>query len=193
MLELKLPNIKDVTSEKAIIKDLYKLLPYFTAYILSFVTIGIYWLNHHHMFHWLEKTDEPLLILDIFSLFWVSLIPLTTALLGNYPTMSISSGMYGFVMFMTTLSFGMMRAYAIKKDLIHKANDRKHISEIKSIFFKANQKSVAALILYGMSIPLAYYNVYFSYVCFIFPPIIFLIPQGTKNQKLVEEIGVKNN
>ncbi len=192
VLELKIPAIGELETDKQIVESLVKLLPYFAAYIISFITIGIYWLNHHHMFHLLKRTDEPLLFLNLFSLFWLSLIPITTALIGSHPTLTISSVGYGAVMFMTTLSFTFIRSHALKKGLIHTSEDKNSNKEIEQIFVKARRKSIIGTFIYLFSVPLAFWSVYFSYVCFIIPPALFFIPQGSKNDRLADEIEEKN-
>src|SRR5947209_18145330 len=109
VLSLKLPDINHRDSAWTVRHQLYALLPYFITYAFSFLMIGIFWTNHHHMFHMLEKTDETLLLLNLLFLFWMSLIPISTAMMGANLTVSDSVALYGFIMLMTTMSFAFMR------------------------------------------------------------------------------------
>src|ERR671920_780876 len=81
-LSLKLPNFDTDDTSTEIKKHLVHLAPYLAAYLFSFMMIGIYWTNHHHLFHLLEKTDEGLLWLNMCFLFCLSLVPLATGLIG---------------------------------------------------------------------------------------------------------------
>src|SRR6478735_7571174 len=76
VLTIKIPDITKQATPWVFRSQLHNLFPYLIAYAFSFMMIGIFWVNHHHMFHLLEKTDEPLLILNLLFLFWMSLIPL---------------------------------------------------------------------------------------------------------------------
>src|SRR4029079_3266641 len=115
VLSLKLPDINKRDSTWTIRHNLALLLPYFITYAFSFMMIGIFWVNHHHMYHMLEKTDEALLVQNLLFLFCMSFIPLATAFAGAAPLINESAAFYGFVMFMTTLSFTIMRSYSIRK------------------------------------------------------------------------------
>src|SRR5690349_16537875 len=120
VLTIKIPDITKGASPWTFRMQLQHLLPYLIAYAFSFMMIGIFWVNHHHMFHLLEKTDEPLLIQNLLFLFWMSLIPLATAMVGANPKSSDSAALYGGVMLMTASSFSFMRSYSLRKNLVHK-------------------------------------------------------------------------
>ena len=186
------PEITGETSDRDLFLLLEKLLPRFIAYILSFVMIGIFWINHHHMFHLLEKTDEPLLFQNLHFLFWLSLIPMATEILGTRPFLSYSSVVYGFVMLMTTLAFTIMRIHASKKGLVHTDENPALTRKIQKLSIKAKTKSMIGTAAYLLSLPLALVSVYGSFLCFIIPPIIFFIPDGIDDDVLAEKIAKKN-
>ena len=192
VLELKLPDFdRDDTTTK-IWDHLTHLGPYFAAYILSFTMIGIFWTNHHHMFHLLEKTDEGLLWQNLLLLFWISLIPFATAMIGANPLLPVSSAVYGFVMLMTTLMIAIMRSYTMRKGLVHHDENRDTDKKIDKASVKGRTKSFLGTAAYLVSIPLAYVNVYFAFICFAIPPIIFFIPTGIDDEKLANKIEEKN-
>lgn len=192
VLELKLPDLTKDNTTVQTISHLRHLLPYFITYAFSFMMIGIFWTNHHHMFHLLEHTDVQLVWQNFVFLFLLSLIPFATAIVGANPFSTISPVIYGMVMLFTNLSFLLMRHYSMRKRLVHKDSDRTLTEKIFEVSLKARYKAIVGTTVYLISIPLAYANVYFSYVCFIIPPIIFFIPEGIDNEKLAEKVAEKN-
>lgn len=91
VLELKVPSGQDLSA-------LLPLWPALVAYILSFIYIGIYWNNHHHLFHAVTKISGGILWANLHLLFWLSLIPVTTAWLGQYPLAPWPAALYGSVL-----------------------------------------------------------------------------------------------
>src|SRR5512134_2109588 len=79
VLELKVPHGSDLTALRPIV-------PVFLSYVLSFVFLGIYWNNHHHMLHVTERVNGRILWANLHLLFWLSLVPLTTHWMGEYHT-----------------------------------------------------------------------------------------------------------
>jgi uncharacterized membrane protein len=193
VLSLHMPDIDKENSTWTIRSHMKHLLPYLSTYAFSFLMIGIFWINHHHMFHLLEKTDERLLLQNLLFLFFVSLIPISTALLGANPLLADTVSVYGLLMFLCTLSFAMMRAYTIKKGLVHKDPNKELNSKISNVSLKARAKSYIGTIAYLISVPLAFVNVYVSFVCFIITPVIFFIPDGIDDEQLAEKIEEKNS
>jgi uncharacterized membrane protein len=192
VLSLKLPDLKHDDTTWKMRHYLAEILPYFVAYAFSFMMIGIFWTHHHHMFHLLNRTDTGLIWQNLLFLFWMSLIPLATAMVGTNPRLPDSIAVYGFVMLMTTLSFAIMRHYTLKKGLVHKTDDQLMERKIYKISLKARTKSYIAATFYLVSVPLAYLNVYLAYVCFVVPAIMFLIPDEIDDEELAEKIIEQN-
>lgn len=192
IIELKLPDLNKNSSAIDIIKHIRHLLPYFITYAFSFMMIAIFWTNHHHMFHLLEKADEPLLWQNFIFLFLLSLIPFATSIVGSNPFIPLSVAIYGVVILLTTLSFTIMQNYSIRKNLIHKDEDEGLNRDISKVSFKARAKEIAGTVVYLIAIPLAYINVYLAYVCFVIPPVIFFFPEGIDDEELAEKVAEKN-
>ncbi len=192
VLELKLPDINKEDTSWELRHHLQLLLPYFLPYAFSFLMIGIFWSNHHHMFHMLEKTDEPLLFQNLFFLFWLSFIPLATGMISANALLADSVAMYGFIMLMSTVAFTIMRAYTIKKGLVHRDEDEGITKSINKASFKTRTKSYLGSLVYLISIPAAFWNVYVAYVCLLIPPVIFFIPDGIDDEELAQKIDDKN-
>jgi len=192
VLSLKLPDINHRDSAWTVRHQLYALLPYFITYAFSFLMIGIFWTNHHHMFHMLEKTDETLLLLNLLFLFWMSLIPISTAMMGANLTVSDSVALYGFIMLMTTMSFAIMRTYTLRKNLVHRDRDKDITAKIRWVSLRARSKSYIGTAAYLLSVPFSYLSVYLAYIFFLIPPFVFFIPDGIDDERLANKIEEKN-
>ena len=98
VLELKVPH----TTELAALKEL---LPVFLSYVLSFIYVGIYWNNHHHMFQAVKRVGGGVLWANLHLLFWLSLFPFTTAWMGENHFAASPTGVYGAVLLMAALAY----------------------------------------------------------------------------------------
>jgi uncharacterized membrane protein len=169
-----------------------KLYPHLIAYVISFLLIGILWINHHHIYHLMEKVDEKLLWLNLHLLFWLSLIPFPTAMLGENPFLPDASAIYGAVLFMTMTAFIMMRSYAINHHMMYSAGRRTNI-QMEKLNKRARIKNRISMLIYFIAIPMAYVSVYISFACFAIPPILFFIPDGIDDEQVAEQIMEKND
>lgn len=192
VLTIKIPDVTKQGSAWTLRHELQNLLPYVITYAFSFMMIGIFWINHHHMFHLLEKTDESLLIQNLFFLFWMSLIPLGTAMVSANPQVPESAAVYGTVMLLTTITFAIMRVYTLRKNLVHRDKDKEITDTIRWVSLKARTKSIMGSLAYLCAIPLSFVNVFLAYVIFLIPPIIFFIPDGIDDENLAQKIEDKN-
>jgi uncharacterized membrane protein len=98
VLELKAPEGPDWHA-------LRPALPTFLAYILSFVFVGIYWNNHHHLLHAADRISGGAMWANLHLLFWLSLVPFVTAWVGEHPEAPVPSAVYGFVLLMCGVGF----------------------------------------------------------------------------------------
>lgn len=192
VLALKIPALDRDYSTSTLMRQFHELLPYFIAYAFSFMMIGIFWTNHHHMFHLLERADEHLLWQNLLFLFWISLIPFSTAMVGAHPGQQTVVALYGFIMLMSTLSFTIMRSYSIRKKLVHQDEDQELNRKITFISKRARTKSYIGTAAYLVSIPAAFVHVNLAYFCFIVPPILFFMPDGIDDERLSEKVAEKN-
>src|SRR5437764_5838154 len=98
VLELRLPAGADWTA-------LRSLGPTFAAYVLSFVYLGIYWNNHHHLFHVVERVSGGIMWANLHLLFWLSLVPFATAWLGENHAAALPTAVYGVVLLMAAIAY----------------------------------------------------------------------------------------
>jgi uncharacterized membrane protein len=111
-----LAHADDQQLRYGLIKALQQLVPYVT----SFATIGIIWLNHHAMFHAVERVDRSTLILNLALLLVVSFIPFPTAVLGRYGALPSGAFLYGCVLTALGVTFSLLSSYITKRGLYRK-------------------------------------------------------------------------
>ncbi|SDD34646.1 TMEM175 family protein [Niabella drilacis] len=96
------------------LKSLLELLPTFLSYVLSFIYVGIYWNNHHHMFHLADKINGAVLWKNLNLLFWLSLFPFTTAWMDKNYMQPLPVAVYGFVLTMAAIAYLILQKELIK-------------------------------------------------------------------------------
>jgi uncharacterized membrane protein len=102
VLELKVPHGENIAA-------LTPLVPVFLSYVLSFIYIGIYWNNHHHMLHTCRKVTGAILWANLHLLFWLSLVPFTTGWLGENHFAATPAALYGIVLLMASLAYWILQ------------------------------------------------------------------------------------
>ena len=160
VLEFKVPE--DTTFE-AVIKLSHK----FLSYILSFIYVGIYWNNHHHMMHTVKRVNGKILWANLHLLFWLSLIPFTTAWIGEHHFASFPMMLYGIVLLMNAF------AYFILQRLI--LIDHGKDSALSNAIGK-DYKGKLSVVLYLIAVFLTKYSVEISGAIYILVALIWLIP-----------------
>jgi len=106
VLEMKVPHGESLAS-------LAPLLPVFLSYVLSFVYVGIYWNNHHHMLHAAKKVSGAVLWANLHLLFWLSLVPFTTGWMGENHFGNLPSVLYGVVLLMAAIAYWILQSLII--------------------------------------------------------------------------------
>jgi uncharacterized membrane protein len=109
VLELKVPHGTDLEALKP-------LLPSFLSYVLSFIYVGIYWNNHHHMLHAVKRISGRVLWANLSLLFWLSLFPFATGWMGENHFEALPSAAYGFVLLMAAISYYVLQQSIIAAD-----------------------------------------------------------------------------
>src|SRR5688572_21607951 len=102
VLEMKVPHGTDIASLKP-------LIPVFISYVLSFIYLGIYWNNHHHLMHTVKKVSAGILWANLHLLFWLSLIPFVTGWMGENGFAKIPTALYGVVLMMSALAYSILQ------------------------------------------------------------------------------------
>jgi len=171
VLELKIPHGINLEA-------LTPLLPNFLCYILSFIYIGIYWNNHHHLLHTVKQVSGGILWANLHLLFWLSLVPFVTGWMGENHFESMPVALYGFILLMAAIS------YYILQDQIK----RKHGKD--SVLAKAlggDLKGKMSPVLYIISIPVAFYAPIISGLIYAAVAFMWLIPDKRIEKTLEAE------
>jgi uncharacterized membrane protein len=177
IFDLKFRELAHGFTHNDVMQGFRLLWPKIGAYAFSFLVLGTMWLNHHHMYHLVQTVDEKLMWYNLNFLFWLSLIPLPTSMIGRNPLLAESVALYGAAMFMVSFSFMAMRQYVHRRGLMHQES-RKLNKELDKVSKRVRIKSVIGLAAYAAAIPLAYRSVYISYPLFLVPTALFFIPDG---------------
>jgi uncharacterized membrane protein len=160
VLELKAP-------EEISLHALFSESPIFVSYLLSFIYLGIYWNNHHHLFQITEKVNGKILWANLHLLFWLSLIPFATSWVGENHTASVPLALYGLILLMSAIAF-----YILQWAIIHYHDDdfalRKAIGK--------DLKGKLSLVLYVVGLLLSFVNPWFAISCYVFVAIMWFVP-----------------
>ena len=107
VLEIKVPHGADF-------EELKPMVPVFLSYVLSFIYLGIYWNNHHHMLHTVHRVTAGILWSNLHLLFWLSLVPFTTGWMGENEFEKAPMALYGFVLLMAAIAYFILQNQIIK-------------------------------------------------------------------------------
>lgn len=143
------------------------LLPVFLTYVLSFVFLGIYWNNHHHMLHTVVRINGKILWANLHLLFWLSLIPFVTGWMGENHFASVPAAVYGGMLLMAGI------AYTILKQTIIKEHGPD--STLAAAVGK-DTRGKLSLAMYAAAIALAFVNQWFSDMLYIAVALMWLVP-----------------
>lgn len=160
VLELRVPHGTDLEA-------LSGLVPSLLSYILSFIYLAIYWNNHHHLLHVVERVDGLILWANSNLLFWLSLIPAATAWLGHDATAPLPVAVYGVVLLMQAVAY-----YLLQLSIIHRQGPH-------SVLAKALGRDIKGKIsplLYLAGIGCAFINVWLGIAFYVLVAAIWLIP-----------------
>lgn len=179
VLELKIPETSKDATNLEIWNELFHLFPKLLSWIVSFGIVIVIYLNHHRLFNQIRHISKTLFWINSYLLLCVSLIPFPTALMGENPLNKLAVSFYGLVMTLMSFGFVFIRLYLIKnKNLLLKNINQNKFR--KSIW----QSFLLGPLIYLLAIILAWVNIYFAFICFLFVPIYFMITGLNSKLKL---------
>jgi uncharacterized membrane protein len=160
VLELKVPHGQSVAV-------LAPVLPVFLTYVLSFVYLGIYWTNHHHLVHTVQQVTGPMLWANLHLLFWLSLVPFTTGWLGENQFAQVPAAFYGGVLLMAGIAYWLLQQLIIasqgRDSVLRKAVGR-------------DWKGKLSPLLYAVAIPLAFWSQWIALAIYVLVALLWLVP-----------------
>jgi uncharacterized membrane protein len=170
VLELKIPHGSDWEALRPIV-------PVFLTYVLSFVYLGIYWNNHHHMLYVADRINGKILWANMHLLFWLSLVPFVTGWMGENHFAQLPTAVYGIVLLAASI------AYYILQQLI--ISEQGKDSRLKAAI-GVDIKGKLSPIIYVLAIVLAFVNQWISDALYVLVALMWLIPDRRIESKLTE-------
>ena len=168
VLELKVPHAVELAALKPV-------LPVLLSYVLSFIYLGIYWNNHHHLFQATEEVSGGILWANLHLLFWLSLFPFTTAWMGENHLAAIPTAVYGFVLLMAAIAY-----YILQRTIIAKEGRDSVLASAVGVDWKGKLSPV----LYLIAIPLAFVSSWIAGGLYVFVALLWLIPDPRIEREL---------
>ena len=160
VLELKVPHSDQLT-------DLQRLWPVFLSYILSFIYIGIYWNNHHHMLQAVQHVNGKVLWANTHLLFWLSLVPFVTSWMGENGFAAAPVALYGVVLLMCASAYTVLARALVRRHGPHSALAKALGEDVKGR---------VSLALYVSAVALAFVNRWVALAIYFAVAVIWLIP-----------------
>jgi uncharacterized membrane protein len=160
VLELRTPHGDDLEA-------LRPLLPVFLTYVLSFVFLGIYWNNHHHLLHLTERINGKILWANLHLLFWLSLVPFVTGWMGENHFAPLPTAGYGTVMLLAGIAYLILQ----KTIVAHQGSHSKLAAALAK-----DVKGPASAALYAIAIAMAFVRQWISHAIFVFIALMWLVP-----------------
>ena len=170
VLELQPPHGTDLSA-------LRPLMPVLLSYILSFVYLGIYWNNHHHMLHVTHRVTGTILWANLHLLFWLSLVPFVTAWMGENHLASTPTALYGVVLLMAAVAY-----WVLQQQILHAEGPR----SVLATAVGRDLKGKISLVLYTAGILLSFVNQWFGIALYATVALIWLVPDRRVERYLRE-------
>ena len=170
LLEIKIPHSTELNS-------LRSLLPVFISYILSFIYVGIYWNNHHHLMHTVQHVNGKILWANTHLLFWLSLIPFATGWMGENNFAEGPVVLYGIILLMSGAAYSILVQTLIR---LHGKN-----STIATAIGN-DRKGKLSVVIYAAAIALCFVNSWIGVTLYAFVAAIWIIPDKRIEKRLVQ-------
>jgi uncharacterized membrane protein len=172
VLEMKVPHGETISA-------IVPLGSVFGSYLLSFVHIGIYWNNHHHMLHAVRGVNGLILWCNLHLLFWLSLVPFVTGWMGENHFASLPVAMYGVVMLMSGVAY-----YLLSRSLIrHHGRD-----SALAVAVGKDVKGVISVAIYVLAISVAFFNRWISLGLYVAVAIMWLVPDRRIERQITRPV-----
>ena len=170
VLELKVPHGADLEALKP-------LLPVFLSYVLSFIYVGIYWNNHHHLLKACRKVTGPIMWANLHLLFWLSLFPFATGWMGENHISALPTALYGAVLLCAAIAYYILQSCILK----NQGGDSKLAAALGSDF-----KGKLSPVFYLAAIPAAFYHSWISVCLYVGVALLWLVPDRRIERAVAE-------
>jgi uncharacterized membrane protein len=170
VLDLKVPHGTDLAS-------LVSVLPVFISYVLSYMYLAIYWNNHHHLLHAIQHVDGRILWANLHLLFWLSLIPFTTAWMGENHFAAEPVALYGMVLLLAAIAY-----FILTRSLIS-------LHGRDSVLASAvgrDRKGKVSIVIYAAAVPLSFLSAWAAFALYVIVAVMWFIPDRRIEKKVRE-------
>ena len=154
------------------------MIPSFLSYVLSFIYVGIYWNNHHHMIHTIKKVTGGVLWANLNLLFWLSLFPFATGWMGENHFASLPSAIYGTVLLMAAIAY-----YILQQQIIVTQGS----NSVLKLAIGRDWKGKVSPILYLIAIVLSFWYQWIAQIIYVLVALIWIVPDK-RIEKVIDEI-----
>jgi len=169
VLELKIPHGTDFDA-------LLPLLPVFLTYVMSFIYLGIYWNNHHHMLQATRAVNGGILWANMHLLFWLSLVPFVTGWMGENHFAPLPTAIYGVVLLFAAIAYTILQTAIVSQ---HKGENKLLVSAVGH-----DLKGKLSIACYIAAIPIAFYNQWISDAIYAGVALVWLTPDSRIEKKI---------
>jgi uncharacterized membrane protein len=170
VLELKVPH-------EPTLEALRPVVPPFLTYAFSFLNVGIYWNNHHHMLHATNRISGGVLWANLHLLFWLSLIPFTTGWMGENHFQAVPTAIYGLVLLMSSIAY-----YVLARALLAAEGPGSKLAAA----IGSDAKGRVSTLLYLLALPLAFVRPFLAIALYVLVSLIWLVPDRRIERRLEE-------
>jgi uncharacterized membrane protein len=168
VLEMKVPHGAELTA-------LRPLIPVFLSYVLSFIYLGIYWTNHHHMLYVTHRVSGAILWANLHLLFWLSLVPFVTGWMGENHFAPAPTALYGVILLFAGFAYLLLQ-HTI---LVQEGSD-----SMLAVAVGSDWKGRVSLFLYGIGILAAFLHAWIAGALYVFGALIWLVPDRRIERKV---------
>jgi len=166
------------TPEAANLESLLEIAPVFLSYLISFIYLGIYWNNHHHLMQVVDTVDGKVLWANLHLLFWLSLVPFVTSWAGEHHLDAIPIACYGIVLLMSAIAYRILEIFLIRQDM---GNEK-----LRRAISSGMKENISTL-LYVLALPLAFVNSWIAVGLYLAVAVIWFLPDRRVERSFREE------
>ncbi|MEO7987066.1 MAG: TMEM175 family protein [Gemmatimonadales bacterium] len=171
VLEMKVPHEVEPAA-------LQPLIPVFLSYVLSFIYLGIYWNNHHHMLHVTHRVNGTILWANLHLLFWLSLVPFVTGWMGENHFAPVPVALYGVILLLAAIAYWLLQRAILTQEGPH---------SVLAQAVGADWKGRLSPVLYALAIPAAFMRPWIAGGLYIFVALMWLVPDRRIERKAPRE------
>ena len=151
------------------------MFPVFISYVLSFIYVGIYWNNHHHLLHAAQRVDGRVLWANLHLLFWLSLFPFASGWMGENHFAALPVALYGGILLMAGVAYYILAHLLIA---VHGKTSKLALALGK------DYKGIISVVVYALAIPLAFFNAWLSFALYVLVAAMWFIPDRRIEKQL---------